>query len=157
VIEVERALARALLAGPDEGGPALDPGADEVLGAARALIATLPRDERLGCRALFWAMRFLPLAIGPRRGRFERLAREDARAFLERLRLSRLRALRYLFFCVKSLFAMVYYTRPATCPAIGYDGPYLGRVSVTRLAPLPLAAGELPPAPPPPRELGRDP
>jgi len=156
-VRVERALARALLAGPDEGGPALDPGADEVLEAARALVATLPRDERLGCRALFWAMRWLPLAVGPRRGRLERLAREDARAFLERLRLSRLRALRYIFFCVKSLFAMAYYTRPATWPAIGYDGPYLGRVFVARLAPPPLAAGELPAAAPPPVELGHDP
>ena len=134
-----RALSRALLAGPDEGGPPLDPGSDEVLDAARALVRGLPRDERIGVALLFPALRFLPLVLGPRRGRLDRLSRTDARAFLERLRLSRLRALRYLFFCVKSLFAMAYYTRPATWPAIGYDGPYLGRVAVTRLSPPPLA------------------
>ena len=151
--EVRRALARALIEGPDEGGPALDPGADEVLAAASALLAGLPRDERIGCALLFVAMRWLPLLVGPRRGRLDRLPRADARAFLERLRLSRLRALRYLFFCVKSLFAMAYFSRPATWPAIGYDGPYLGRVAVTRLVPPPLAAGELPPRPPAPVEL----
>jgi hypothetical protein len=150
----QRSLARALLAGPDEGGPALDHGADEVLEAARGLVAGLPRDERIGCALLFRAMRWLPLVVGPRRGRLDRLSRPDARAFLERLRLSRLRGLRYLFFCVKSLFAMAYFSRPATWPAIGYDGPYLGRVAVTRLAPLPLAAGEPPPPPPAPVLLG---
>ncbi len=139
-----RALARALVAGPDEGGPALDPGSDEVLDAAAALVRGLPRDERIGCALLFASLRWMPLLVGPRRGRLDRLSRADARAFLERLRLSRLRALRYLFFCVKSLFAMAYYTRPATWPAIGYDGPYLGRVAVTRLSPLPLATGPLP-------------
>jgi hypothetical protein len=73
--------------------------------------------------------------VGPKRGRLDRLSRQDARAFLERLRLSRWRLFRYVFFCVKSLFAMAYFTRPAVWPAIGYDGPYLGRVEVSRLAP----------------------
>jgi hypothetical protein len=151
--DTERAVARALIAGPDEGGPPLDPGADEVLAAADALRAGLPRDEKLGVALLFPLLRFLPLLVGPRRGLLDRLARQDARAFLERLRLSRLRVFRYLFFCVKSLFAMAYFTRPAAWSAIGYDGPYLGRVQVTRLSPPPFASGPLPSAPPAPTAL----
>ncbi|HZU96039.1 MAG TPA: hypothetical protein VFF73_04975 [Planctomycetota bacterium] len=136
-----RALARALIINPDEGGPPLDPGSDEVLAAAFEIVKTLPRDEYLGCEVLFRGIRWLPLLLGPRRGRLDKLSRADARATLERLRVSRSRLLRYLFFCVKSLFAMAYFTRPAVWPAIGYDGPYLGRVAVTRLSPPPLASG----------------
>jgi hypothetical protein len=35
---------------------------------------------------------------------------------------------------------------------MGYDGPYLGRVEVTRIQP-PYASGEVPLAPPPPVSL----
>ncbi len=136
-----RALARALLINPEEGGPPLDPGSDEVLAAAFEIVKTLPRDECVGCQVLFRGIRWLPLFLGPTRGRLDKLSRADARATLERLRLSRSRLLRYLFFSVKSLFAMAYFTRPAVWPAIGYDGPYLGRVAVTRLSPPPLASG----------------
>jgi hypothetical protein len=139
---------------PGEGGPPLDPGSDEVLEAVSAVLATLPRDERAGARALFFLLRFLPIVLGPRRGRLERLATGDARAFLERLRLSRLRALRYIFFCAKSIFALAYFSRPSVWPSIGYDGPYLGRVAVTRIAPPRFASGPLPEAPPAPVELG---
>ncbi len=148
-----RALARALFVTPEEGGPALDPGADEVLAAMRSVVANLPRDERVGVAFLFATLRWLPLVVGPRRGRLERLSQEDARAFLERLRLSSWRLFRYFFFCARSILAMAYFSRPAVWPAMGYDGPYLGRVEVLRLSPLPLAQGELPPAPPPPTEL----
>lgn len=155
--ETVRALARALVIGPDEGGPPLDPGSDEVLASVGQILATLPADERVGARLLLRAVGLLPIVLGPRRGRLHRLARDDARATLERLRLSRWRALRYLFFCMKSLVAMAYFARPATWAAIGYDGPYLGRVDVGRLAPLPFASGALPPAPPPPAALGASP
>jgi hypothetical protein len=119
----------------------------------RSIVANLPRDERLGVRLLFIALRWLPFILGPRRGRLERLSREEARGFLDRLRLSSWRLFRYFFFCAKSIIAMAYFSRPAVWPAMGYDGPYLGRVEVARLSPLPLAKGDLPPAPPPPREL----
>ena len=58
---------------------------------------------------------------------------------VESLRLSRWRLFRYLFFCMKSLVTMAYFSRPAVWPAMGYDGPYLGRVPVARLSPLPFA------------------
>jgi hypothetical protein len=148
-----RALARALVVAPDEGGPPLDPGADEVLECMERIIAGLPRDERIGCALLFRGVRWLPLVLGPVRGRLDRIPREAARATLDRLRLSRLRSFRYLFFCLKSLVTMAYFSRPAVWPALGYDGPYLGRVPVARLAPLPLASGALPQAPPPPFAL----
>jgi hypothetical protein len=149
-----RALARALVVRPEEGGPPLDPGADEVLDAVAGLLATLPRDERFGARLLLRFARYLPFFLGPVRGRLDRIPTEAARATLERLRLSRLRLLRYLFFCLKSIFAVAYFSRPAVWPAIGYDGPYLGRIPVTRLVPPRFASGPLPDAPPPPVELG---
>ncbi len=152
--ETVRALARALIARPDEGGPPLDPGSDEVLAAIEGVLATLPRDERLGARLLMAGLGWLPLLLGPVRGRLARLKTAEARAFLEGLRLSRWRALRYFFFCVKSIVALAYFSRPATWPSIGYDGPYLGRVLVSRLPTLPFASGPLPPAPPSPQKLG---
>ena len=147
-----RALARALVVNPDEGGPPLDPGSDEVLAAIDRALANLPADERLGARYLLWVVRWMPLIVGPRRGRLDKLARDDARAFLERLRLSKWHLLRYLFFCLKSIISLAYFAQPSTWPAIGYDGPYLGRVAVTRIKP-PFASGELPQAPPPPVAL----
>src|SRR5262249_25199812 len=99
-----------------------------VLANVEAAIANLPWDERVGSRVLFRAARWLPIVLGPRRGRLDRLAVSDRRATLERLARSRLRFLRFLFFCLKSLIVMAYYARPEAWPAIGYDGPYLGRI-----------------------------
>jgi hypothetical protein len=127
-----RALARALIAGPEDGGPPLDPGSDEVLAAVEGVLRTVPRDERLGCRLLFATAPYLPVLLGPERGRIDRISLAGARATLERARLSRFLLLRYMIFCLKSVFMLAYFSRPAVWPAMGYDGPYLGRVFVQR-------------------------
>jgi hypothetical protein len=152
---VVAALAEAFVPSAAEGGPPLAPGDPRVLANVETAIANLPWDERVGCRFLLRAVRWLPLVLGPRRGRLDRLAVNDRRETLVRLARSRLRPLRFLFFCLKSVVVMAYYARPEAWPAIGYDGPYLGRIEVAVLDPPPLASGPLPQAPPPPRVGGR--
>ena len=150
---VTAALAQAFVPSAAEGGPPLDPASPAVLAGVAASLATLPWEERLGAHVLLRALRYAPFVFGPARGRLDRLPVAARRATLERMRTSRLGLVRYLLFCVKGLVAMAYYARPEVWPAIGYDGPYLGRIDVTVLSPPPLARGPLPSAPPPPRSV----
>jgi hypothetical protein len=144
---VVSAVALAFCPGALEGGPPLSPSSPAVLALVDRTLDGLPWDERVGSRLLLNLVRYLPLLTGPRRRALDRLTVGERRATLERLRTSRLRFLRFLFFTLKSLVVMAYYARPETWPSIGYDGPYLGRVEVAVLDPPPLASGPLPEAP----------
>lgn len=61
--------------------------------------------------------------------RFTRLSPADQDAYLRGWMESSLGARRVIFRALKTLAALGYYAQPDAWPAIGYDGPWLGRVA----------------------------
>jgi len=68
-----------------------------------------------------------------KRRRFTRLSVADQDAYLRGWMESSLGARRVIFRALKTLAALGYYAQPATWDAIGYDGPWLGRVEAASL------------------------
>jgi hypothetical protein len=121
------ALARATLG-------ELEPEADAA-GTIAALEALLDlmvaRDRRLALLALRLA-NLTPVFFG-RGTSVRRMQPAAAEAHMNRLARSRLPGWRRLARIVKAMLAYAYYGRPAAWPALGYDGPWVGRVAIERL------------------------
>lgn len=128
----ERQSALALLDAlvPHGAGGLPDPRAAGALEAFERLVAGLPSPDR-------WLFRGLLRAFGV-----------APRLFLDGQG-SRLRPRRLAAAALRSLACLAYYTRPATWPATGYDGPFLGRVAVDVLPvadePVPTPGGRIAP------------
>lgn len=124
------ALLDALIAHEDGALP--DP---RTIGAVEAIerqLVRLPREDALLLRALLVLIEWAPLARHGRR--FSRLDLGRRRAFFEGWATSRLLPLRAAYAALKALVMISYWTRPAAWPAIGYDGPWVGRVAVEVIA-----------------------
>ncbi len=134
----------------EEGGVLPDPRRVGAVDALERLVERLPPGDRRRFRALVFFLEW-GAALRTQR-RFSRLDVAARRRCLERWGDSRLRFRRQGYFALKSLGMLAYYTRPETWPAIGYDGPYLGRIPVEVL-PVPRPAEA---AGPPARGAGWD-
>ncbi len=133
------ALFDALIAHEDGGLP--DPHAIGAIEAYDGQLARLPREDARAVRALLFLLEWAaPALLAGRARRFSRLALGDRRALLDRAARSRVGLLRTAAAALRKLALLAYYSRPATWPAIGYDGPWLGRVPVEVIA-VPRPAG----------------
>jgi hypothetical protein len=131
-----RALFDALVAHEDGGLP--DPAAIGAIEEYDRLLARLPREDALLYRAALVLLEWEPLLRLA--GRFSRLGVAARRAHLERWARSRLLPLRAGYAALKTLALLAYYTRPETWPAMGYDGPWIGRIPV-EVIPVPRPSG----------------
>lgn len=120
------ALLDALVA--HEDGTLPDPRAIGAVPALDDQLARLPRTDAIAMRALLVGMEWGTLPFGGRR--FSGMDVGARRAMLDAWSRSRWLGLRTAFTALKSLGMLAYWTRPETWPAIGYDGPWLGRVPV---------------------------
>ena len=123
-----RILLRALFASDQPDRP--DPGADTVLDRLDRLIGDLPGLERRGFLALLQGLDFSPVALSARPARLRDLPPEKVRERLEKLERSSATPLRLAFIAARALLAMAWFSDEASWPAIGYHGPWLGRVDV---------------------------
>ena len=140
LISVTQAQLQGAGAGP--GAPFPDPAACGCADRLGNLIASLPRDRRLllrmGCRTLD-LVAFLRF-----RRRFAGLTPAEACRLLEALAASHFGLLRRLVCVVRMLTQYAYFCSDATWQAIGYDGPWIGRIEVEVMSPPDLGAMEGP-------------
>jgi hypothetical protein len=138
-VRLARAILDAFVAHEDGALP--DPTAIGALEELDRLLARLPPEDRRRARFLLLLVEWAPLLVAGLRGprfwrRFTRLGLAARREVLEALGTAWLLPLRAGYTALKALVMLAYWTRDAAWPAIGYDGPWLGRVPV-EAAPVP--------------------
>jgi hypothetical protein len=94
------------------------------------LLADLPATSQGQARLMFRVVEHGTHLFDLKSRRFTRLAPADQNAYLRGWMESSLGARRLIFRALKTLAALGYYARPESWDAIGYDGPWLGRVEV---------------------------
>jgi hypothetical protein len=137
-LPVVRALFDALVA--HEDGLLPDPAGIGAIEGYDAALARLPREDALLYRALLALLEWAPLLEGRRR--FSRLDLGARRERIERWARSRLLPLRAAHAALKTLALLSYYARPGAWPAMGYDGPWVGRLAV-EVEPVPRRGASL--------------
>lgn len=121
---VFQAIARAILGLGDD--PA------DVAAEVDRLVARMDRSVR---RDIRWILRIFEHGthlFDLKGRRFTRLAREDQEQYLRGWMESSMGARRIVFRALKLMASLGYYGKPETWPAIGYDGPWLGRREADR-------------------------
>jgi hypothetical protein len=110
------------------------------------LLATLPPTSQSQARLMLRVVEHGTHLFDLKVKRFTRLGPADQDAYLEGWMTSTLGARRIIFRALKTLAALGYYAQDASWEAIGYDGPWIGRIdgesNVSHEEPAPLA--ELP-------------
>ncbi|HSM35078.1 MAG TPA: GMC family oxidoreductase [Longimicrobiales bacterium] len=143
--QVFAAAAAALLGVPEFG--------DGPLASVDRILRSLPAPRRRMLRAFLALLEFGGPGLRLRRARFTSLPREDAIDLLAGWAEARPPALRRGVNGLRALAGLAYYGDDASWAAIGYDGPWLGRIDVAVLpapwpplpAPVPVVAeGEVP-------------
>jgi len=133
---VTRAAVR-ILGLPDERG-------DEIGGFIDALLADFPPTTQSQARLMLRVVEHGTHLFDLKPKRFTRLSSSDQDAYLRGWMESSLGARRIVFRALKTLAALGYYAQPSSWEAIGYDGPWLGRVDAasdfTHEEAVPLAA-----------------
>lgn len=132
-------LARAIL-----GSVEPDPSACDFLVQFQRMLDDLDPKDR---RDLAWGIRVLnasPFFYG-RWANFLTLKTEAAEAHLRRLSRSRIAGFRRLVSVLKTMVVYSYYGQEKAWPQLEYDGPWLGRIDVERLADPQLGALADPP------------
>jgi len=148
-LPIVHALFDALVAHEDGGLP--DPRAIGAIAAYDRQLGRLPREDALLFRGLLRLLEWGPPLLDAHRGprfwrRFTRLDLAARREHFERWSRSRLLPLRCGYVALKTLALLAYYAQPGAWPAMGYDGPWLGRVPVD-VIPVPRPAGIAGPLP----------
>ena len=124
-----RAAAARILDATGEGPPPV-----EVVGRVDAELATLEDPAaRQGVGAVLAVVEYSPPLWGYVRP-FSALPPAGQDRVLAGLAQSRLRSARVAFATVKLLACYFHYTDPATWKALGYDGPWVGRVPLAAYA-----------------------
>jgi hypothetical protein len=97
----------------------------ETVDAISAAVAGLPPLTRDELHALFALLAFAPLriAVAGVDAAWDRAELDDARAFVERLRKSRIPQKRAAYDALHQLTLAAWYASPHAWPAIGYAGP----------------------------------
>jgi hypothetical protein len=108
---------------PDERG-------DEIGGFIDALLADLPPTTQNQARLMLRVLEHGTHLFDLKPKRFTRLSPTDQDAYLRGWMESSLGARRIVFRALKTLAALGYYAQPSAWDAIGYDGPWIGRVDV---------------------------
>jgi len=111
---------------PDEEGEEIGVFIDD-------LLAGLPVTSQGQARVMFRVVEHGTHLFDLKRRRFTRLEPADQDAYLRGWMESSLGARRLIFRALKTLAALGYYARAESWEAIGYDGPWLGRVEVSAL------------------------
>jgi len=122
---------------PDERG-------DDIGGFIDALLADLPPTTQNQARLMLRVVEHGTHLFDLKPRRFTRLSPAEQDAYLRGWMESSLGARRIVFRALKTLAALGYYAQPGSWQAIGYDGPWLGRIEIASTfeheAPTPLAA-----------------
>jgi len=121
---VFQALARAILG--------LDDDSIDVAAEVDRLVSVMSSSVK---RDIHWMLRIFEHGthlFDLKGKRFTRLTREDQEHYLRGWMESSMGARRMVFRALKLLASLGYYGVPATWPAIGYDGPWLGRIPAER-------------------------
>lgn len=141
---INQAAARILAAPPELP---VGPEGVDVAAAVDPFLAAADRDLRGQVRLLLRVFEHGTYLFDLRRRRFTRLAPHEQDRYLEGWMRSTLGARRLAFRALKALSALGYYADPRTWPALGYEGPWIGRVAV-EAAParreVPLPVGRVP-------------
>jgi hypothetical protein len=116
-----------------ERGELPDPRSSGALARLAAMVQRLPRDQRRLLRAGQAVLDVLALARFARP--FSRLDDRGARYLLRALARSPFPPLRRLHSVLKMMTQFAYFAGEATWTAIGYDGPWLGRIDVPSAPP----------------------
>jgi len=95
-----------------------------------ALVASLDADLRSQLRSALRVFEHGTYLFDLRRKRFTGLAPEQQQQYLAGWMNSTLGIRRTVFRVLKALVAAGFYQDPRTWPAVGYDGPWLGRIAV---------------------------
>jgi hypothetical protein len=119
-----RAAAGRILAGAGDG-----PGAEEVARRADAELAEIDALARAGVRQALLVVEYGTALRGHVRP-FSALPPERQDRVLDGLARSRLQSARVAFAAVKLLACFYHYSDPGTWPALGYDGPWVGRIAL---------------------------
>ena len=94
------------------------------------LVAALDADLRAQLRSALRVFEHGTYLFDLRRKRFTGLASEQQQQYLAGWMNSTLGIRRTVFRVLKALVAAGFYQDPRTWPAVGYDGPWLGRITV---------------------------
>lgn len=108
---------------PDERG-------DEIGGFIDALLAGFPPTTQNQARLMLRVLEHGTHLFDLKPKRFTRLSPDEQDAYLRGWMESSLGARRIVFRALKALAALGYYAQPSAWEAIGYDGPWIGRVDV---------------------------
>ena len=106
---------------PDEAG-------EEIGGFIDGILAELPVTSQRQARLMLRVVEHGTHLFDLKAKRFTRLSPSEQDSYLEGWMKSSLGARRVIFRALKTLAALGYYAQPETWDAIGYDGPWLGRV-----------------------------
>jgi hypothetical protein len=109
-------------------GGAFELGAEDVSLAARVdgLLAGEGETLVAGVRGALWLLEYGGPALAGRLGRFSQLG-PDARAEVFSALPRRFGLARRVYAGLRQLCLFAFYTLPESWPALGYDGPWLGR------------------------------
>jgi hypothetical protein len=121
-----RALVPALLDGAlPARAPERQAAVAETVDAISAALAGLPPLTRDELHALFALLAFAPvrIAVAGVDAGWDKAVLDDARAFVERLRKSRIPQKRAAYDALHQLTLAAWYASPRAWPAIGYAGP----------------------------------
>jgi len=116
---------------------------ENIGGFIDGLLADLPPTSQTQARLMLRVVEHGTHLFDLKARRFTRLTPADQDAYLRGWMESTLGARRIIFRALKTLAALGYYAQTTSFAAIGYDGPWLGRVEAasafTHEAPVPLA------------------
>lgn len=121
-----------------------DEARDEIGGFIDGLLADLPPTSQSQARLMLRVVEHGTHLFDLKPRRFTRLMPAEQDAYLRGWMESTLGARRIIFRALKTLAALGYYAQTSSFAAVGYDGPWLGRVDATSRfaheAPVALAA-----------------
>ena len=121
-----------------------DEARDEIGGFIDGLLADLPPTSQSQARLMLRVVEHGTHLFDLKPRRFTRLTPAEQDAYLRGWMESTLGARRIIFRALKTLAALGYYAQTSSFAAVGYDGPWLGRVDATSTfaheAPVSLAA-----------------
>jgi hypothetical protein len=107
-----------------------DDAREEIGGFIDGLLADLPPTSQGQARLMLRVVEHGTHLFDLKARRFTRLTPAEQDAYLRGWMESTLGARRVIFRALKTMAALGYYAQPSSFAAVGYDGPWLGRIAV---------------------------